>query len=866
MTTIEIPLRWLARTCLLLCLAAVLTGCGPNDEEGGDSKPDGESKPKPEENGGETAGTGTASTLQAAPVMGKLPSFQLLDETGAEFGSERLSGKLWVANFIFTTCQATCPEQTSWMRKLQERIRTQAVSSGIRLVSITVDPENDTPEVLAKYGADYQAKAGLWKFLTGERDAIWNLAKDGFKLPVQENPSDTQMPISHDSKFVVVDRSGQIRAYVDVLAEGGIDNLLKTISMVVAEHDPGEGPWDVEGESVTHLAQPPDILDLEWLDGRDQAQIDALKKADVYHNFGFTDRRDESGITFKNQIVDEQRWRLQVNHYDHGNGICAADVDGDGLVDLYFVNQAGRNELWRNLGGGHFEDITEKSGLAVPDRISISAAFADTDNDGDSDLFVTTVRGGNLFFVNDGQGKFSDETDAAGLSYSGHSSAPVFFDYNRDGKLDLFVSNVGRYTTDEAIPVREDRFTRLPQPEVKYYTGIKEAFGGHLKSELSERSLLYRNNGDNTFADVTDETGLIDESWSGDATPIDADNDGWLDLYVLNMQGTDEFYRNVEGKKFVRETVERFPHSPWGAMGVQVTDFNNDGRFDLFLTDMHSDMSEDVGPAREKLKSRMQWPGSFLATEDRGIYGNAFFTQMENGLFTEQSDKLGAENYWPWGLSAGDLNADGFEDAFLASSMCFPYRYGINTVLLNKSGLGYIDSEFAVGVEPRQTPMIVPWFELDCDGRDAESRLAAGRSGRVVIWSAVGSRSSVMLDLEGDGDLDIVTNEFNTEPQVLISNLAEKNPALAFLKIRLIGKQSNRDGLGAVVTVIAGETRQHQLHDGRSGYLSQSSLPLYFGLGKTPQIDAIEVRWPSDELQRIEGPIEGNKTLTITQE
>ena len=123
-----------------------------------------------------------------------------------------------------------------------------------------------------------------------------------------------------------------------------------------------------------------------------------------------------------------------------------------------------------------------------------------------------------------------------------------------------------------------------------------------------------------------------------------------------------------------------------------------------------------------------------------------------------------------------------------------------------------------------------------------------------------------MLDLEGDGDLDIVTNEFNTEPQVLISNLAEKNPALAFLKIRLIGKQSNRDGLGAVVTVIAGETRQHQLHDGRSGYLSQSSLPLYFGLGKTPQIDAIEVRWPGGELQRIEGPIEGNKTLTITQE
>ncbi|MBC8290249.1 MAG: SCO family protein, partial [Planctomycetes bacterium] len=488
--TIEFLLRWLARTGLLLLLAGALTGCGP-DDEGDDPKPDSDSKPNSEENGGETEGNGgTGTTLKAAPVMATLPGFQFVDETGADFGSEQLSGKLWVANFIFTTCQGTCPEQTSWMRRLQERLKTESIRSGIRLVSITVDPETDTPEVLAKYGVDYKAEPGLWKFLTGDREKIWSLAKDGFRLPVQENPNDKQMPILHDSKFVVVDRSGQIRAYIDVLAEGGIDNLLKTIAMVVPEHDPDEGSWDVEGESVTHLAQPPDILDLEWLQGRDQAQAAALEKADVYHNFRFTDRRDESGITFKNQIVDEQRWRLQVNHYDHGNGICAADVDGDGLIDLYFVNQAGRNELWRNLGGGHFEDITEKTGLAVPDRISISAAFADTDNDGDSDVFVMTVRGGNLFFVNDGQGKFTDQTEAAGLNYSGHSSAPVFFDYNRDGKLDLFVSNVGKYTTDEAIPVRKDRFTRLPQPEVKYYPGIKDAFGGHLKPELSERSLL----------------------------------------------------------------------------------------------------------------------------------------------------------------------------------------------------------------------------------------------------------------------------------------------------------------------------------------------------------------------------------------
>lgn len=857
--------RFRRNVSLLLFLAAAMAGCGADDDEQPD--PDDDSKAVAAATGGEAgAGQSPAKAVEAAPILATLPAFHFVDETGADFGSDQLKGKLWVVNFIFTRCEGTCPEQTGWMRRLQERLRTEPIRSGVRLVSISVDPETDTPEVLAQYGADYKAELGVWKFLTGDREKIWTFAKDGFHLPVQENPEDRRMPILHDSRFVVVDRAGQIRAYVDVLAEGGLDTLLKTIAMVVPEHHPGAGPWDVEGESVTHLAQPPGILDLEWLQGRDRVQTEALSEAAVYHNFRFTDRRDESGITFRNQIVDEQRWRLQVNHYDHGNGLCAADVDGDGLPDLYFVNQAGRNELWRNLGGGHFENITTSSGLAVPDRISVSAAFADTDNDGDPDLFVTTVRGGNLFFVNDGKGRFSDATEAAGLEYSGHSSAPVFFDYNRDGKLDLFVANVGRYTTNEAIPVREDRFTQLARPGVEYYTGIKGAFGGHLKPELSERSLLYRNEGENRFVDVTEATGLIDDSWSGDATPIDIDDDGWLDLYVLNMQGTDEFYRNDQGRKFVRETRERFPYSPWGSMGVQVTDFNNDGRFDLFLTDMHSDMSENVGPEREKLKSRMQWPAEFLATGQRGIYGNAFFTQLENGQFTEQSDRLGAENYWPWGLSAGDLNADGFEDAFLASSMCFPYRYGTNTVLLNHAGQGYIDSEFAVGVEPRQTPMIVPWFELDCDGIDAESPLAAGRSGRVVIWSAVGSRSSVMLDIEGDGDLDIVTNDFNTVPQVLVSDLARKNPSLSFLKIRLIGSTDNRDGLGSVVTVIRGETRQHQFHDGRSGYLSQSSLPLYFGLGSAAQVDAVEVRWPGGDIQRLEGPIDANRTLTISQE
>ena len=153
-------------------------------------------------------------------------------------------------------------------------------------------------------------------------------------------------------------------------------------------------------------------------------------------------------------------------------------------------------------------------------------------------------------------------------------------------------------------------------------------------------------------------------------------------------------------------------------MGIKVLDFDNDGAMDIFVTDMHSDMSEEVEPGREKLKSRMRWPESYLLTEGTSIFGNAFYRNDGNEQFTEISDEIGAENYWPWGLSAGDLNADGYEDVFITASMNYPYRYGVNSVLLNNQGTNFLDSEFILGVEPRRGKRTAaPWFRLDCTGQ-----------------------------------------------------------------------------------------------------------------------------------------------------
>jgi enediyne biosynthesis protein E4 len=599
---------------------------------------------------------------------------------------------------------------------------------------------------------------------------------------------------------------------------------------------------------------PDDVQESSWLRRVAADQVKAMAGVTAFHNFQFTDRLAASGITFQHRIVDDAGKTYKAAHYDHGNGIAVADVDGDGLTDIYFVSQVGGNQLWKNLGGGKFQDITAAAGVGVADKVSVSASFADIDNDGDADLYVTTVRGGNMMFENDGHGHFRDITATAGLSYRGHSSAAVFFDYDRDGRLDLFLVNVGKYTTDT---VAGDGY--------KYYVAFEDAFSGHLKPERAERSILYHNEGKNRFVDVSKQTSLVDLSWSGDATVVDVNDDGWPDLYVLNMLGDDQYYENVGGKSFVKKSRAVFPRTPWGSMGVNVFDFNNDGRLDIFLTDMHSDMSETIGPEREKEKSDMKWPVSFRGTGKTSIWGNAFFMKDGPGKYREVSDAIGAENYCPWGPSVGDLNADGFEDTFIASGMNYPERYMVNSVKLNERGQKFVDAEFVLGVEPRSGSLTTPWFELDASGKDKAHPDAAGATGRVVVWGARASRSAVIFDVDGDGDLDIVTNEFNAAPMVLISNLTEKT-SVHYLAIKLIGTTSNRDGLGAVVRVKAGGATYTKVFDGDSGYLSHSLYPLYFGLGNADRVDSIEVTWPSGKKQTVPAPAKINSVLEVREQ
>jgi hypothetical protein len=595
----------------------------------------------------------------------------------------------------------------------------------------------------------------------------------------------------------------------------------------------------------------PDI-GVDSLVARKKAQLETLSQFKVFSQFRFTDMQKESGITFVHHAVDDVTKHYRPVHYDHGNGIAVADVDGDGLYDIYFVNQVGGNELWKNLGGGKFKNITQEAGVGLAGRISVTASFADIDNDGDQDLFVTTVRNGNVLFENDGHGHFKDISKEAGVDLVAHSSGAVFLDYDNDGLLDLLVCNVGRYTSDEKGPDGE-------------YVGLKDAFSGHLYPDRYEYPVLYKNMGHHRFKDVTAQVGLRPVGWCGDATFADLNGDGWPDLYLLNMQGDNHYFENVRGRTFVERTAQYFPKTPWGAMGIKFFDFDNDGLMDLFVTDMHSDMSEEIGPEREKLKSRMRWPLEFLQGGANSIFGNAFYHNLGGGKFEEISDRLGVENYWPWGMSVGDINADGWDDIFIASGMGFPFRYGINSMLLNNRGEQFLDAEFLLGIEPRRDGRThTPWFELDCSREGEGTPQCQGQTGKITVMTPLSSRSSVMFDLDNDGDLDIVTNDLNAPPMVLVSDLAERKQ-IHWVKIVLVGTTSNRNGLGATVRVRAGGRLFTKYNDGKSGYLSQSVLPLYFGLGDATKIESLEVDWPSGRKQVVTQGLRENDTLRVTE-
>ncbi len=514
----------------------------------------------------------------------------------------------------------------------------------------------------------------------------------------------------------------------------------------------------------------------------------------------FTDVTPKSGITFRH--VNGTAERKDFVFEAKGGGLALLDYDNDGWLDLYLVQgstveryKAGNNlhgALYHNERNGTFVEVTEKAGLTRP-AWGMGVTTGDYDNDGFVDLYLTNL-GPNILYRNNGDGTFTDVTAKAGVGDPRWSASAAFGDYDRDGNLDLYVANY----------IKID-FDNLPRPGPGMfctYLGRPVMCGPH--GLPGESDVLYRNNGDGTFTDVTEKSGAVDRDklYGLGVVWADFNNDGYPDIYVADDDGPNLFFVN-QGNGAFREQgiVSGLAVSAdgrnQGSMGIDAADYDNDGLLDAMVTNFASDYS------------------TLYHNE-----GNLVFTDVVPGsaLF---------EPEWPlvsWGLMIADFDHDGWKDIFHVNGHVTPFLLEV----------GYREQYYET-----------PSFYLNLgNGRFRDALKDAGPDMQVGMCS----RGAAFGDIDNDGDWDVVVANLNGTPKILRN---DRQDGRHWAMFRAVGKKSNRDGLGVRLTATAGKLRQ--IWETKRGFsiYSANDPRAHFGLGQATSIDVLRVQWPSGKVQEF---------------
>jgi enediyne biosynthesis protein E4 len=491
-------------------------------------------------------------------------------------------------------------------------------------------------------------------------------------------------------------------------------------------------------------------------------------------------------------------------------GMALFDYDGDGLIDVYFLNGAPmrgtvvaeppKDRLYRNEGGWRFRDVTDQAGLGDL-GFGLGVTVGDWDNDGYPDLYLNNY-GPNVLYHNNGDGTFRVVTDSAGVRNGELVGAGTcFLDMDGDGDLDLFVGNYLRFDYDEHVERTMDGIPRYPVP----------------RDFLPVPDSLFRNNGDGTFADVSDECGISSVSGTTMGTVcVDYDRDGDTDIFALCDVAANLFYQNDGTGKFAEVgMLNGTAYNGFGdenaSMGVDCGDYDNDGWLDLLMTSYQNELPV--------------------------LYHN-----LGGGVFEDATQIGGAgEGSFPyvnWGNGLVDFDNDGHLDIFIANGH-------------TEDNIDLWDSSTAY-----RAPNLL--LRNNGTGRFTNISQSAG-SGLLPVKA---SRGAGFDDLDNDGDVDAVILNSRDVPTIIRNDTENANP---WLEIRVIGVEVNRDGVGAQLTVLAGDwKRTAEVHSGRS-YQSHYGSRLHFGLGKHSRVDRIEIRWPGGGEQTLE-KIGVNQLLTVIEE
>lgn len=559
-----------------------------------------------------------------------------------------------------------------------------------------------------------------------------------------------------------------------------------------------------------------------------------------------------SGIDFRNDLAFDEKFNIfTYRNFYNGGGVALGDVNNDGLLDIYLTANLGQNKLYINKGDFRFEDVTDLAGVAGSRAWSTGVAMADVNGDGFLDIYVCNsgdIQGDNKqneLFINNGDGTFTEMAEKYGLADQGFSTHAVFFDYDNDGDLDVYLLNNSYQAIGSFNKMQNERPNRDP-------------VGG---------DKLFRNDGD-SFTDVSEEAGIYGSiiGFGLGITIGDVNRDGWMDIFISNdFFERDYLYINNQDGTFT-ESLEQYMRATSAAsMGADIADVDNNGYLDIFVTEMLPE-----NPERLKQITTFESYDKFQFNVANGYHyqytRNMFHVNNGDGSFTDMGRFSNVEaTDWSWAALIFDMDNDGLKDIFVAN--------GIYKDLTDLDYLNFIDNSDTKrkiisneGVDYRMLVDPMPINPIP--------NYAFKNKGDLVFenviheWGmgeAIHSNGSAYGDLDNDGAMDLVVNNVNREVLLYRNRSRELLDNAHFLKINLQGKAKNTAAIGTQVRLKAGGQEFYQENMPNRGFQSSVDPRLNFGLGAINQIDEVQVRWP-DGRTTVLTNIAADQTLTLKWE